>query len=54
MHRALNTIEEAVFSMGPPGDYINSTEQNQNKESEWSEFSTVKKEGFIVSYCNLL
>jgi hypothetical protein len=31
---AINTtMEEAVFSMGPPRDYINSTEQNENAAS---------------------
>jgi hypothetical protein len=50
--RAFTTIEEAVFPMGPPRDYISSPVVNQmsvverEREREWSESSAVKEEGF--------
>jgi hypothetical protein len=51
MQRAVNTtIEEAMFSAGPPRDYMTSPVVNQKpvveREQEWSEPSAVKEEGF--------
>jgi hypothetical protein len=51
MQRAVNTtIEEDVFFMCPPRDYINSPIVNQKsvveREREWGESSAVKEEGF--------
>jgi hypothetical protein len=47
---AFATVEEAVFSMCPPQDYISSPVANQKsvveRKREWSESSAVTEEGF--------
>jgi hypothetical protein len=43
MQRAVPTIEEGVFSMDPPRDYINQKSVVE-REREWRESSTIKEE----------